>query len=58
VSSCELLKNPGNYGDTLVSVPGLVLHGPEQPTSLGDNPLPHHFVDPKAISSAFMNKVG
>jgi hypothetical protein len=30
VSSCELLKNPGMYGDTLVSVPGLVLYGPEQ----------------------------
>jgi len=35
VSPCELLKNPGMYSDTLVSVPGLVLYGPEQFTSHG-----------------------
>jgi len=35
VSPCELLKNPGMYTDTLVSVPGLVLYGPEQFTSHG-----------------------
>src|SRR5450759_1057471 len=27
VSSCELLKNPGMYDESLVSVPGLVLYG-------------------------------
>ena len=35
VSPCELLKNPGMYGDTLVSVPGLVLYGPGQFTTHG-----------------------
>jgi hypothetical protein len=35
VSPCELLKNPGMYGDTLVSVPGLVLYGPNQFTTHG-----------------------
>jgi hypothetical protein len=35
VSPCELLKNPGMYGDTLVSVPGLVLYGPGQFTVHG-----------------------
>ena len=30
VSSCELLKNPDMYDESLVSVPGLVLYGPEQ----------------------------
>ena len=35
VSPCELLKNPGMYGDTLVSVPGLVLYGPDQFTTHG-----------------------
>ena len=29
VSPCELLKKPGMYGDTLVSVPGLLLYGPD-----------------------------
>src|SRR5271167_5278475 len=33
VSPCELLKNPGMYGDTLVSVTGLVLYGPDQFTT-------------------------
>jgi hypothetical protein len=33
VSPCELLKNPGMYGDTLVSVSGLVLYGPDQFTA-------------------------
>ena len=33
VSPCELLKNPGMYGDTLVSVSGLVLYGPNQFTT-------------------------
>ena len=33
VSPCELLKNPGMYGDTLVSVTGLVLYGPDQFTA-------------------------
>src|SRR5271157_4900126 len=35
VSPCELLKKPGMYGDTLVSVPGLVLYGPDQFTTHG-----------------------
>src|SRR5450755_153254 len=35
VSSCELLKNPGMYGDTLVSVPGLVLYGQQEFTTHG-----------------------
>src|SRR5271165_4348886 len=30
VSSCELLKNPGMYDETLVSVPGLVLYGQQE----------------------------
>src|SRR5271169_4548376 len=30
VSSCELLKNPGMYNETLVSVPGLVLYGTQE----------------------------
>jgi len=33
VSSCELLKNPGMYGDTLVSVPGLVIYGQQEFTT-------------------------
>jgi len=42
VSSCELLKNPGMYADTLVSVPGLILYGPRQFTSHGyDCPEEH-----------------
>lgn len=35
VSPCELLKKPGMYGDTMVSVPGLVLYGPGQFTTHG-----------------------
>ena len=35
VSPCELLKKPGMYGDTMVSVPGLVLYGPNQFTTHG-----------------------
>ena len=35
VSPCELLKNPGMYTETLVSVPGLVLYGVEQFSSHG-----------------------
>ncbi len=35
VSPCELLKNPGMYGDTLVSVSGLVLYGSGQFTIHG-----------------------
>jgi hypothetical protein len=35
VSPCELLKKPGMYGDTMVSVPGLVLYGPDQFTTHG-----------------------
>jgi len=35
VSPCELLKNPGLYLESLVSVPGLVLYGPNQFTSHG-----------------------
>jgi hypothetical protein len=35
VSPCELLKNPGMYTETLVSVPGVVLVGPEQFTAHG-----------------------
>jgi hypothetical protein len=30
VSPCELLKNPGMYNETLVSVPGLVLYGSQE----------------------------
>ena len=30
VSPCELLKNPGMYDETLVSVPGLVLYGQQE----------------------------
>ena len=30
VSSCELLKNPGMYDETMVSVPGLVLYGQQE----------------------------
>jgi hypothetical protein len=33
VSPCELLKHPGMYDETMVSVPGLVLYG-------GRNSLP------------------
>jgi hypothetical protein len=35
VSPCELLKKPGMYNETMVSVPGLVLVGPQQFTSHG-----------------------
>jgi hypothetical protein len=35
VSPCELLKKPGMYGDTMVSVPGLVLYGRDQFTTHG-----------------------
>jgi len=35
VSPCELLKKPGMYGDTMVSVPGFVLYGPDQFTTHG-----------------------
>jgi hypothetical protein len=35
VSSCELLKKPGMYGDTMVSVPGLVLYSGQQFTTHG-----------------------
>jgi len=35
VSPCVLLKKPGMYADTMVSVPGLVLYGPGQFTSHG-----------------------
>jgi len=35
ISPCELLKNPGMYTEALVSVPGLVLYGPDQFTSHG-----------------------
>ena len=35
ISPCELLKNPGMYTESLVSVPGLVLYGPDQFTSHG-----------------------
>ena len=35
VSPCELLKKPGMYGDTMVSVPGFVLYGPNQFTTHG-----------------------
>ena len=35
VSPCELLKNPGLYLESLVSVPGLVLYGPNRFTSHG-----------------------
>ena len=35
VSPCELLKKPGMYGDTMVSVPGYVLYGRGQFTTHG-----------------------
>jgi hypothetical protein len=35
VSPCELLKKPGMYTETLVSVPGMVLVGPQEFTSHG-----------------------
>jgi len=35
VSPCELLKKPGMYTETMVSVPGLVFVGPQQFTSHG-----------------------
>ena len=35
VSPCELLKKPGMYADTLVTVPGLVLYGSGQFTTHG-----------------------
>ena len=35
VSSCELLKNPGMYDESLVSVPGLVLYDQKQFTTHG-----------------------
>jgi hypothetical protein len=35
VSPCELLKHPGMYGDTLVSVPGMVLYGGQEFSSHG-----------------------
>lgn len=35
VSPCELLKKPGMYGDTMVSVPGFVLYGTDQFTTHG-----------------------
>jgi hypothetical protein len=35
VSSCELLKNPGMYNETMVSVPGLVLYGQQEFTTHG-----------------------
>ena len=33
VSPCELLKKPGMYADTMVSVPGFVLYGQGQFTT-------------------------
>jgi hypothetical protein len=35
VSSCELLKHPGMYDESLVSVPGLVLYGQQEFSSHG-----------------------
>lgn len=35
VSSCELLKHPGMYDETMVSVPGLVLYGGQEFTTHG-----------------------
>ncbi len=37
VSPCELLKNPGMYTETMVSVPGMILYGPSQFTSHGND---------------------
>ena len=33
VSPCELLKHPGMYDETMVSVPGLVLYGGQEFTT-------------------------
>src|SRR5271169_5142017 len=46
VSSCELLKNPGMYDESLVSVPGLVLYGKQQFTSHGYDCTDDHGVLP------------
>ena len=46
VSSCELLKNPGMYDESLVSVPGLVLYGQQQFTMHGFDCADDHGVLP------------
>src|SRR5271169_7250938 len=46
VSPCELLKNPGMYDESLVSVPGLVLYGQQQFTSHGYDCTDDHGVLP------------
>ena len=35
VSPCELLKSPGMYNETMVSVPGLVLYSLQEFSTLG-----------------------
>jgi hypothetical protein len=46
VSSCELLKNPGMYDESLVSVPGLVLYSQQQFTMHGFDCADDHGVLP------------
>ena len=46
VSSCELLKNPGMYDESLVSVPGLVLYDQKQFTTHGFDCADDHGVLP------------
>jgi hypothetical protein len=46
VSPCELLKHPGMYDESLVSVPGLVLYGQQQFTSHGYDCTDDHGVLP------------
>ena len=46
VSSCELLKNPGMYDESLVSVPGLVLYDQKQFTIHGFDCADDHGVLP------------
>ena len=46
VSSCELLKNPGMYDESLVSVPGLVLYGQHEFTIHGFDCADDHGVLP------------
>src|ERR1035441_4229845 len=46
VSSCELLKNPGMYDESLVSVPGLALYSQQQFTIHGFDCADDHGVLP------------
>ena len=46
VSSCELLKHPGMYDESLVTVPGLVLYGQQEFTTHGYDCTDDHGVLP------------